>query len=394
MLLEEYSSLNTEDYPQTIPRSFTQDIAFPLQQLEAVKAAGGRQLHVMEKSLCKIVWTSLQKLNLFDEQNFTLAQLMAKNKINAFYERWMRETLSILCEHHYLKYDGQIYTVIYFEQLDDNHAWASFHEQKKIWEQDPNKKAPIVLVEACLRSLADILSGNQLATDVLFPNASLTLVENLYKGNTVSDLFNHILAKTLVACIQERLKKEPNAQIRILEVGAGTGGTTAIVLPELHPFKNNIAEYCYTDLSKFFLFHAKESFVPKNPFVTTKLFNVEKSIAEQNIDKNYYDFAIATNVLHATQNIRQTLINVKASLRKHGLLLINEMSQKSVFMHLTFGLTEGWWLYKDTELRIQGSPGLYPEMWETILKAAGFQSVFFPVKEAIELGQQVILAES
>ena len=45
--------------------------------------------------------------------------------------------------------------------------------------------------------------------------------------------------------------------------------------------------------------------------------------------------------------MRRTVANLKAVLKPNGLLLINEATVSNVFSHLTFGLTEGWWLAED-----------------------------------------------
>ena len=94
--------------------------------------------------------------------------------------------------------------------------------------------------------------------------------------------------------------------------------------------------------------------------------------------------------------MRQPLRNVKAILKTHGLLLLNELSSKPkpFFIHLSLALLDGWWLYEDPELRIPGCPGLLPQTWEQVLHEEGFRSVFFPVEKAHVLGQQIIMAES
>ncbi|MCX7366161.1 MAG: beta-ketoacyl synthase N-terminal-like domain-containing protein [Alphaproteobacteria bacterium] len=203
-----------------------------------------------------------------------------------------------------------------------------------------------------------------------------------------------MLADALVAAVDALLKDDPDARIRILEVGAGTGGTTAALLPRLAPFRLNIVEYAYTDLSKAFLFHAEEQFVGAYPFVQPKLFDIEKPLAGQGIEAQRYDFVIATNVLHATRDIRRTLANCKAALARNGLLLLNEIGTPSLFAHLTFGLLEGWWLAQDQALRMPDAPGLFPATWQTVLKQEGFPAVFFSAPDSHVLGQQVIVAES
>ena len=54
-----------------------------------------------------------------------------------------------------------------------------------------------------------------------------------------------------------------------------------------------------------------------------------------------YDLAIATNVLHATPFIVNTLRNCRLLLRPGGLLIINEVLATSAFAQITFGLTDG-----------------------------------------------------
>ena len=69
-----------------------------------------------------------------------------------------------------------------------------------------------------------------------------------------------------------------------------------------------------------------------------------------------YDIVFATNVLHTTRDVGKALQQCKTLLRKGGLLVANELSTKTAFMSLTFGLTEGWWLYDDESRRIAGRP--------------------------------------
>ncbi|MCP5002451.1 MAG: SDR family NAD(P)-dependent oxidoreductase, partial [Planctomycetes bacterium] len=333
-----------------------------------------------------------------DEMEELLCQLLHANLRSThngieFYRRWLRESGNILREKHYpvLEKEAEA-TGVLTNCLDD--IWGKWEQAKEKWLHDSCNKTSITLVETCMRALPDILTGKQKATDVLFPNSSLKLVEGVYKGNQVADYFNEVLSNTLETAVQDRLREDSSAKIRILEIGAGTGATTSAILQKLRAYKNQIVEYCYTDVSRAFLFHAERFYIPQAPYLCTRIFNVELPIAEQNIPGDSYDFVIATNVLHATEDVRNSLRNAKALLHQQGLLLLNEISNKSILAHLTFGLLEGWWLSKDDVIRIPGSPGLYPETWETILEEEGFHSVLFPAKKAHNTGQQIIIATS
>jgi hypothetical protein len=37
-------------------------------------------------------------------------------------------------------------------------------------------------------------------------------------------------------------------------------------------------------------------------------------------------------------------------------VIANELTTKTEFLTLTFGLTDGWWLFEDAERRIPGAP--------------------------------------
>ncbi|AUS27493.1 SDR family NAD(P)-dependent oxidoreductase [Paenibacillus sp. P2(2022)] len=352
----------------------------------------------MNDVLCKLLWGYLQLMGLCPyahmDKKAMINDFKTKTALLNLYDRWLEESIEVLARNHYFYRKGDSYSVTDTALVDLQAVWKEWELKKGEWLKNPDLSAWVVLVESTLRKLPEILTGNIPATDIVFPQSSMKLVEGIYKNSPAADYFNEVLGDIVVSYLNERLKHDPSGSIRIIEIGAGTGGTGAMLFRKLRPYQEHIREYCYTDKSRAFLLHAQKEYGPQNPYLTYKIFNVEESAVGQDIDTGGYDIAIATNVLHATRNIRQTLGNVKASLRKNGLILINEISGNSLLNHLTFGLLEGWWLYNDPELRIPGSPGLYPERWQEVLESEGFRSVFFPAQEAHEIGQQIIVAES
>ncbi len=301
------------------------------------------------------------------------------SSIYNFYGPWLRESVAALGR------GGRV---------DLEVVQAEWERRKQAWREDSAMGARAALVEATLGALPEILGGETPATDILFPDSSMALVEGIYKNNPAADYFNERMAAAAEAWLEARLERDPHATIRILEIGAGTGGATASLLSGLRSRRENVAEYCYTDLSRAFLMHGKKTYGPDHPCLVCKSFDVEKPLAGQGIRPGAYDLVVAANVLHATKNIRSTLRNAKALLKKNGLLLLNEISDNRLFTHLTFGLLEGWWLYEDPATRIPGCPGLSPETWRFVLETEGFRSVLFPASEAHDLGQQIIVAES
>lgn len=263
------------------------------------------------------------------------------------------------------------------------------------WSTDPDKAAELALLDATLRALPGILTGVTRPTDVLFPRGSVELVEGTYRDNRVADLYNRAMADAAVSVVAERLRLDPSARLRILEIGAGTGGTSVGMFAALRPYQEHIETYTYTDLSKAFLNHARTAYGPDVPYLSYARFDAEQPLAgQQGVESGSYDLVVAANVLHATRDTRNTIRNAKAALRDGGWLLLNELAAFDVSSHLTFGLLEGWWLFEDDALRVPGSPALSPENWRKVLESEGFAAVVPVLPEARELGQQIIAAES
>jgi len=348
----------------------------------------------MIESLPRLLGAQLEAMGCFARFPARLDEMQARSGISPRYSRWFSESIAALVRHGVLtRIDGKTYLRAAPPPNPDE-VWREWEELRPRWMQDPSQRALTTLAETTIKALPDILVGKQPATTVLFPRGSMSLVEGVYKHNPVADFFNDALARSVVAYVELLREQDPRTPVRILEIGAGTGGATAHVLAMLRTCALNVEEYCYTDVSPAFLLHAEKEYSPGNPFLTRRLLDIDAPLEAQGIPRAHYDLVLASNVLHATPDIRRTVRNAKWTLARNGLLFLNELSNNTLLAHLTFGLLDGWWAYEDEELRIPGCPALAPESWKTVLEAEGFGSVFFPAAEAHERGQQVIIAES
>lgn len=271
-------------------------------------------------------------------------------------------------------------------------AWAAWDTFKA--KASPTLSAQITLAETALRALPDILAGRRTAASVLFPAGRLDLVEAVYKDNPVARRFSAELARHAADAVRAKLAAQPEQTLRILEIGAGTGGTSEPLFDVLGAFGGAIAEYRFTDVSRAFLIKAEQRFSAQVPALATSLFDVEKPPAEQGIATGRYDLVVAANVLHATADIRRTLRHVRETLAPGGVLLLNETSRATLFTHVTFGLLEGWWRFIDGNLRIPGTPSLSAARWRAELEAAGFTWETCSPDEERALGQQIIVARA
>jgi polyketide synthase PksN len=355
-----------------------------------------RNLHMeeMNRLLCRLLWGQMQQMGLFDTKSIKVKNLKEEKGILSIYGRWLEETLEVLKREGYLIFDKDRYIVKDSGTIDLDGVWKTWYENKKLWAESDSVEGQMNLLEATISALPHILTGKIPATDIIFPDSSMKLVEGIYKGNRTADYFNDVLSDTVVSYIRERISSNGNARIRIIEIGAGTGSTSINVFNKIKPYEDYVEEYCYTDISKAFLLYAEKEFGSWNRNLTYRILNIEEPITGQDMEMGRYDIVIAANVLHATKNIRQTVRNAKALLKRNGLILLNELSSNTLFAHLTFGLLEGWWLYEDPLLRIPGCPALSPDAWQYILENEGFEDVTFPASSEHGLGQQIIAAIS
>lgn len=353
--------------------------------------SGGLMVNGLNRGMSRLLLGQLQSIGLLTNDGKVPALPLSRPGMMHL-NKWLEQSLIWLASCDLLSYDQATGDVRHPSRIDLQQEWRLWGAVADECRRDPDLRAQTELADAALRALPAILTGRTPATDILFPSSSMRMVEGIFKHNRVADFYNGLQADAAAAFVRGRLL-EPGARgVRILEIGAGTGGTTDEVLSKLDPFKDKIEEYAFTDISRAFLLHAEQRYGKKYPNVTYKIFNVEQSPDLQEVESRGYDIVIATNVLHATRNIRETLRNAKSLLTPNGLLLVNEISEKSLFTHLTFGLLEGWWRFEDAELRIPGTPALSPASWRELLLQEGFRSVEFPAQDAHDAGQQVIAA--
>ncbi|KAG7424143.1 Highly reducing polyketide synthase alt5 [Fusarium oxysporum f. sp. raphani] len=97
--------------------------------------------------------------------------------------------------------------------------------------------------------------------------------------------------------------------VKILEIGAGNGGTTYHVLERLRKADgtSKAAKYCFTDISPGFLAKAADRFSADASIMELKAFNIEKEPKKQGFSLESYDLIICANVLHAPRSIEEML---------------------------------------------------------------------------------------
>jgi SAM-dependent methyltransferase len=243
-------------------------------------------------------------------------------------------------------------------------------EGAALMAEHPEVAGHMRLLDACLAEYSRMLRGQAKPLSVLFPGWSMDLVMEAYRGEPISDRLNEIAAEAVAQRVFAHTRAEP---LRILEVGAGTGGTTTSILQAVAPATGGFV-YTYTDISTSFLRHGKQQFAPKVPTMRFERLDIEVPPSGQGFEDGGYDLVVAANVLHATRDLRRTLQHATSLLAPGGRLVLREVTTPLMFITMSFGLLDGWWSAQD-DLRIPGSPLADVPTWTKLLTEAGFARV-------------------
>ena len=243
------------------------------------------------------------------------------------------------------------------------------------------------LLQACAGAYTEILTGRVLATQIMFPESSLALVEGIYRGNRLSDFCNALVAEVVAAAVDA--VKGP---ARVLEIGAGTGGTTRSVIPRIAATPG--LEYVFTDISLAFTKAGRRLFGPMIPNLVCRALDIGKDPSTQDIELATIDVALGANVVHATPDLVKSLTHACALIKPGGLLILYELTALYDFGTLTFGTLDGWWM--STDERLPNTPLLDVGAWRNRLAQAGFAEVIAFSEPALEneqdFRQSVIIA--
>src|SRR5262249_22801652 len=159
---------------------------------------------------------AFEQLGVF-EKPFTASSLIQQHDILPQYERLLSRFIEMLAE------DGIIYQANdqwLFRQdvvrADPNAAWREFTSDA------PSGLAELVMASECGDQLAAVLTGQTDPLQVF----SQGPIEHLYESSPTTSFYNRVVSEV----VTELVSKWPSNRIlRVLEVGAGTGGMTSHV---------------------------------------------------------------------------------------------------------------------------------------------------------------------
>ncbi|MFI1183139.1 methyltransferase [Streptomyces sp. NPDC020799] len=196
------------------------------------------------------------------------------------------------------------------------------------------------------------------------------MIQQFYDLSPLTSFHNQMIGDLLRTLLRAWPADRP---LRVLEVGAGTGGLTTHLLPLL----DDRVQYVFSDVSAAFFPAAQARFEAYSRLLTYRTFDLDSDPAEQGFPDGSFDVIVAGFALHTAGDLKAGLRRLVPLLTPGGHLLALEFHDPQT-LALLFGTLENFWSGRD--------PGLRPEsvvlpraQWPVVLAESGFE-------ETVQLG--------
>ncbi|MFH8788031.1 type I polyketide synthase [Streptomyces roseoverticillatus] len=215
------------------------------------------------------------------------------------------------------------------------------------------------------RHLPDLLCGRRDPLELLFQDSGPELIQQYYDINPPCAFHNRMAAELLGKLLRAWPAGRP---LRVLEVGAGTGGLAARLIPLL----DDRVRYVFSDVSAAFFPPAQARF-GDHPCVTYGVFDLDAEPEDQGFAEGSFDVVVAGFALHTATDLRAALRRLARVTAPGGHLLALELHAPEA-VALLFATLGDFWETLDPGLR-PGSVVLPREQWPGVLTGCGYQDV-------------------
>ncbi|MBE6876626.1 MAG: methyltransferase, partial [Ruminococcus sp.] len=332
------------------------------------------------------VYLLLKKYGFFTKEKQTvsyqemLSVIGVPEKLHKLFYRW----LQMLCREGVLSQNGLDENASFtcLKTIEDSVSAGKWEALYEMAEKLENGKKILDYMKISHDNLAGLITGEKDPLDYLFPHGNTDVAVSIYHDNIINQALNKI-ARDEIAF----LAKKKNRKVRILEIGAGVGGTSMDVIPALD---NLDVEYYFTDLSEFFFNKAKEQFGDR-PWIRYQIFDINQDYTSQGIDPFSFDIILSANVLHNASNIDAVMEKLKSLLTDDGCMVIIDETKEAYNLLTTMEFKNGLTGFEDGREE-NHQTFIFREQWEKILSAHSAEVIreFPQAEEALSSSDQTI----
>jgi SAM-dependent methyltransferase len=243
---------------------------------------------------------------------------------------------------------------------------------------DPANAATLDLLDHAASLYPAVASGEQSGDRNLLGPQGVPLWLNYFHNENLSYAVNNWVGAAAAA---ERVSGR--RALRILEVGAGPGSASEILLRlfDERGLLPQVDRYLITEPNAFFLRSGQRKLARQYPGLPIEwsALNLDLPWSDQGINSGEFDLIYAVNVMHISRDLLFSLNEARSALASDGWLVIGECLRpyfnQPIYPELMFQILESF-TNVQTDPEIRPNPGfLTAEHWRRAFTRAGFQRV-------------------
>jgi len=240
---------------------------------------------------------------------------------------------------------------------------------------DTANAATLDLLDHAASLYASFATGEKSGDQNLLGPQGVPLWLNYFHNDNLTYAVNNWVAAAAAA---DRLSSQP--KIRILEIGAGTGSATEILLTLLgeRALLPRLERYVVTEPNAYFRRCNQRKLAAQYPNLPLEWTTLDLDLPwnDQGIASGEFDLIYAVNVMHIAKNLLFSLNEARSALAPDGWLVIGECvrpyENQPIYPELMFQILDSF-TNVETDPEIRPNPGfLTAEQWRRAFSRAGF----------------------
>jgi polyketide synthase PksN len=272
-------------------------------------------------------------------------------------------------------------------QVQDDGAIRSYRLLNTPWKSDlkylralglnidPANAATLDLLDYAASAYPAVATGGQSGDHNLFGRQGVPLWLNYFHNDNLTYAVNNWVGAAAAA---DRLSSRPT--LRVLEIGAGTGSATEILLKLLSErgLLPRLERYVVTERNAYFRRYNQRKLTAQYPNLRLEWSTVDLDLpwSAQGIGSGEFDLVYAVNVMHISKSLLFSLNEARSALATGGWLVIGECvrpyDNQPIYPELMFQILDSF-TDVETDPEIRPNPGfLTAEQWRLVFLKAGF----------------------
>jgi SAM-dependent methyltransferase len=240
---------------------------------------------------------------------------------------------------------------------------------------DPGNAATLDLLDHAARLYEIVAMGEKSGDQNLLGPQGVPLWLNYFHNDNLTYAVNNWVGGIAAA---DRLYSQPT--LRVIEIGAGTGSATEILLRLLgkRDLLPRLERYVVTEPNSYFRRCNQRKLAAQYPNLPLewKALDLDMPWSAQGIASGEFDLVYAVNVMHIAKNLLFSLNEARSALAAGGWLVIGECvrpyDNQPMYPELMFQILDSF-TSVETDPEIRPNPGfLTAEQWRRAFSRAGF----------------------